>query len=64
MAIISRIYLIILEIRTKNNIITIDSSLFGILLIVFVHPNSVATLIPIGLGIWFIISSFAKLRFT
>ena len=69
MTIISGIYLIILEIRTKNNLITIDSSLFGILLIVlgiivFVHPNSVATLIPIGLGIWFIISSFAKLRFT
>lgn len=68
-AIISGIYLIILEIINRNNLFTIGSSLFGTLLIllgiiIFVHPKSIAALIPIGLGIWFITSSVAKLRFT
>lgn len=68
-AIMLGIYLIILEIKTKNNIFVIGSSLFGSLLlvlglIIITHPNSFAIIIPLGLGIWFITSSVVKFRFS
>ena len=66
-AIILGIYLIILEIKTKNNIFVIGSSFFGSLLLVLglmivTHPTSFAIIIPLGLGIWFITSSVLKFR--
>ena len=67
-AIISGIYFIIFEIKNKNNILTTGFSLLGTFLlllgiIILFHPKSIAILIPICLGIWFITSSVTKLRF-
>lgn len=69
LAIITGLYFIVLEIRTKNNLIAIDSSLFGVLLlvlgfIIIAHPNAFKTIIPLALGIWFITSSVMKFRIT
>lgn len=65
--IILGIYLIILEMKYRNIYALIDTSLSGILsiivgIIILIYPKTIAIFIPIVLGIWFIISSFMKLR--
>lgn len=66
-AILLGIYLISLEIRYGSIFTLIDTSLSGILsilvgIIILIYPKTVAIFIPIVLGIWFIMSSFMKLR--
>lgn len=67
--IMTGIYLLILDIRTRNNLFYMESSFFGILLlvlgfIIIVHPSAFTVLIPLVLGIWFITSSVLKFRFS
>lgn len=66
-AILLGIYLIYLEVRYGSIFTLIDTSLSGILsillgIIILIYPKTVAIFIPIVLGIWFIMSSFMKLR--
>lgn len=66
-AILLGIYLIYLEVRYGSIFTLIDTSLSGILSIllgisILIYPKTVAIFIPIVLGIWFIMSSFMKLR--
>lgn len=63
------IYLIVLEFASRNSYFMIDTGLSGVLILVLgivllMYPKSLTVLIPICLGIWFIVSSVMKLRFT
>ena len=63
------IYLIVLDIRTMNNLFYIESGLLGVLLlilcfIIIAHPSTLAVLLPVVLGIWFIVSSIIKFKFS
>lgn len=67
--IMTGIYLLILDFRTRNNLFYMELSFFGILLlvlgfIIIVHPSAFTVLIPLVLGIWFITSSVLKFRFS
>lgn len=68
-SIIFGIYLLIEDFRLKNYWLVFDFSLVGIVflllgVILLLYPNVLTTLIPIFLGIWFIISSIFKLKLT
>ena len=61
------IYLIVLDIRTMNNLFYIESGLLGVLLlilgfIIIAHPSTLTVLLPVVLGIWFIVSSIIKFK--
>lgn len=63
------IYLIVEDYKFKKIWILFDFSLIGILclllgIILLIYPNILTTLIPIFLGIWFIISGIVKFRLT
>ena len=67
MGIIFGIYLIILDIMNRNNLIPIDTLISGILLLIFgillfMYPGTLNMLIPIVLGIWFIVSGVNQLK--
>ncbi len=67
MGIIFGIYLIILDIMNRNNLIPIDTMISGILLLIFgillfMYPGTLNMLIPIVLGIWFIVSGVNQLK--
>lgn len=69
MAIITGVYLIILEVRTKDRLFPIDSALSGTLILVLgiiciMHLNLFQTFIPVLLGIWFITGSVIKFKLT
>lgn len=63
------IYLIVEDYKFKKIWVLFDFSLIGILclllgIILLIYPNILTTLIPIFLGIWFIISGIVKFRLT
>ena len=63
------IFLVIEDYRFKNLWIVFDFSLLGIILlllgvILLMYPNTLAILIPIFLGIWFITSGILKFKIT
>lgn len=65
--IILGIYLIILDIISKDKIISICTATEGILLFIFgliliIYPNTLSIFIPLILGIWFIISGVNKMK--
>ena len=62
------IYLIIIDINIEKPLFFPNTSLSGIILsilgiILLAHPKSLFILIPIVLGIWFIISSITKINY-
>ena len=63
------IFLVIEDYRFKNLWIVFDFSLLGIILlllgvILLMYPNTLAILIPIFMGIWFITSGILKFKIT
>lgn len=67
MGIILGIYLVILDITSKDRFLTIDTMFQRILLLVLgiillIYPDTISKLIPIVLGIWFILSGVNKIR--
>lgn len=63
------IYLIVEDYKFKKILVLFDFSLVGILclllgIILLIYPNILTTLIPIFLGIWFIMSGIVKFRLT
>lgn len=69
LGIFSVIYGIVLSIIGIANIREENSLIIGILLIILgitllVYPNSLSILISIGVGLWYIVSSVAKIKFS
>ncbi len=63
------IYLIVIDNKSKGFSLLVDFSLFGITLlllgiVLLIYPSTLAVLIPIFLGMWFITNGIIKLKFT
>ena len=63
------IYLIVIDNKSKGFSLLVDFSLFGITLlllgiVLLIYPSTLAGLIPIFLGMWFITNGIIKLKFT
>ena len=63
------IYLIMIDNKSKGFSLLVDFSLFGITLlllgiVLLIYPSTLAVLIPIFLGMWFITNGIIKLKFT
>ena len=63
------IYLIVIDNKSRGFSLLVDFSLFGITLlllgiVLLIYPSTLAVLIPIFLGMWFITNGIIKLKFT
>lgn len=67
MGVVFGIYLIILDIVSKDRLVPIDTMTEGILLFIFgiillIYPSVLGMFIPMVLGIWFILSGVNKIK--